>query len=270
MVKILSQILVFYVIFLVVFVIERIFLIAAFNEDFSFNFIFQTFAYGALHDTRAISIMFLPLILCGFLSYFVPFRTILSRIYIKISSFYIALVAFLCVIMAFVNYFWFLMYQNKIDIFIFGLKDDETSVLLKMIWNDYPILMILGIAILVAICCYFLNAKILKMQILRFRKKLNMPLFVCFNLAIILVYVISLRGSLTGKVAMNSNLYAFCHIRILNDIALNPMIALQWANKEYKNQFNLPQIDPKIAQNLENELFSIYDISRNGGGEVKS
>ena len=69
-------------------------------------------------------------------------RAIYANLAIFIPKFTLILTAFcalLVVISAFVNFYYFATYHTKIDAFIFGLKDDETTAIFGIIFNDYPL-----------------------------------------------------------------------------------------------------------------------------------
>ncbi|MCX2717298.1 hypothetical protein OQH61_06060 [Helicobacter sp. MIT 21-1697] len=53
------------------------------------------------------------------------------------------------------------MYKTNIDIFIFGLKDDETSAILGIILRDYPVIFLTFIALIFSGFCGWFNTKIL-------------------------------------------------------------------------------------------------------------
>lgn len=53
------------------------------------------------------------------------------------------MLGFVFMVAAIVNFYYFRTYGSKIDIFIFGLKDDDTLAVLSIMWQDYPV--VLGI-----------------------------------------------------------------------------------------------------------------------------
>ena len=84
--------------------------------------------------------------------------------------------------MACVNFYYFKTYHTKIDIFIFGLKDDDTATILKIIWSDYPVIWILLICAIFTYVIFRLSKKILNA---RFALKLNLPIAIVANLMLI-------------------------------------------------------------------------------------
>lgn len=74
---------------------------------------------------------------------------------------------------------------------MFTLKDDNTKIILSIIYHDYLILKILALMLIFGVFVFFLNLKILKLKL----KPVNLRLFplIALNLILIIVYVIALR-----------------------------------------------------------------------------
>ncbi|TQR33696.1 sulfatase [Campylobacter sp. MIT 99-7217] len=265
--KILLQILVFSLVFIALFALQRAFMIGfAQNELLNTKDLIKMSLAGAFHDIRLCASGFLPLLLIYFILLFLkPFETkiryqsrIITHFYLYASSFYIGLFAFLNILFCFINYYYFALYQNKIDIFIFGLKDDDTSTLLKIIWSDYPILLLLFLALIFSLFCAWLNHKILRLDLKPLRLKFSF--LILFNLGLIALYIIALRGPYK-HVSMNAFNYKFHQIPLINEIAVNPILAFSWALKQYKNDEKINFISDEEGANLQKELFPLYQTS---------
>lgn len=182
----------------------------------------------------------------------------LKKSYFVLSSIYIALIAFLCVIFSFIKYYYYEIYKSKIDIFIFSAKDDNIQALFKIILNDYPVFTILILALFCSLICIYINIKILKLKFKKYRLK---PLMLIFsNLLLILIYVLALRGPFK-HVAINVQNYSFSQFEVLNDIMLNPLMAFAWAHKQFKEENKFSFIDTNKAKILEEELFPLFKTS---------
>ncbi|WP_096028536.1 hypothetical protein [Campylobacter lanienae] len=163
--KIITQILIFTAIYMAIFALMRAVMLYNLIEH-DIDDWGGVFLYGLGHDMRTFSVIFLPIFLCGFLSYLSGFiRLNLAKFYQIFSSIYIAIVSFIVAIFAFINYYYYQIYQNKIDMFIFGLKDDDTLALLSIIYRDYPVVLIAISAVIFAIFSIYLNKKNFKSQI---------------------------------------------------------------------------------------------------------
>ena len=87
----------------------------------------------------------------------------IARIFLyRFALIFATLTALVVSVMACVNFYYFKTYHTKIDIFIFGLKDDDTSAILSIIFNDYPIVLIFACLAIFCAFCVWLNNKILK------------------------------------------------------------------------------------------------------------
>ncbi|ELZ2665966.1 LTA synthase family protein, partial [Campylobacter upsaliensis] len=100
--KVLLQILIFSAIFIVISNLTRVLMHLAFIPQSADKIeLLKMYLFGSYHDVRFLSAAFLPLLLCGFLSYFAPLlkikgggvRVQIVKFYSIFSSFYIALIA---------------------------------------------------------------------------------------------------------------------------------------------------------------------------------
>lgn len=176
--KIITQILVFTLIFSVIFAIARGFMQSAFiPNDLASEYrsdIIQMFIRGLRMDLKVILIGFVPLLLLGYIAIlwrFVQSKSnsyileciarIARRIYFIFSSIYIGIMAILSALFSFIGFYYYDMFKSKIDIFIFGLKDNDTSAVLSIIFEDYPIALIVACVAIFSAFCVWLNNKIL-------------------------------------------------------------------------------------------------------------
>lgn len=264
--KIIAQILIFTAIYMAIFALMRAVMLYNLIErdidDWG-----GVFWYGLGHDMRTFSAIFLPIFLCGFLSYLGGFiRLNLAKFYQIFSSIYIAIVSFIVAIFAFINYYYYQIYQNKIDMFIFGLKDDDTLALISIIWNDYPVILILLCALVFAILCGYLNSKILKIKF----KKSNQPIWILIicNIILIYAYTVALRAHPVYN-ALRASTYQFSTFKPFNEISTNPIMALSWASKEYKNQANFPYVDINRGKELQKRLFDMFATTKQNSNHAK-
>ncbi|MBK1991970.1 sulfatase-like hydrolase/transferase [Campylobacter sp. 2018MI35] len=270
--KILLQILTFSVIFIVIFGINRIYMHIAFipkNLVQNLNEFFTMYTLGIYHDIRFLSVAFLPLLLCGFLSFLNPLMNkylttgggiteFLKKTYLILSSIYIAFIAFLCVVFSFIKYYYYEIYKSKIDIFIFSAKNDNIRALFKIALNDYPLFTIFILSLICILFCIYINIKILKAKLKTFHLRPFMLIFL--NLLLIIVYILALRGPFK-HVAINVQNYSFSNFNVLNDIMLNPIMAFSWAHKQFKQENKFSFIDTNKAKILEEELFPLFKTS---------
>ena len=238
---------------------------------------FKLIAYGAYSDIRCISIALLPVLACSVISVFSPVLALLDtrinrqgggglllnlfkKLYFYLSSFYLALLGFVFVIFCFVNFYYYEMYKTNIDIFIFGIKDDETSAILDIVFKDYPTLLIICIALIFSAFCAWINTKILRLKLPKLPFKI--PTLIGLFLVFIALYVLALRGP-SKYVASSAATYRFSNTESFNAISLNPIMAFVWAYKYYKKhhlEAFLPA-DEERGQILQNKLFPLFEKS---------
>lgn len=264
--KIITQILIFTAIYMAIFALMRAVMLYNLIEH-DIDDWGGVFWHGLGHDMRTFSAIFLPIFLSGFLSYLGGFIKLnLAKFYQIISSIYIAIVSFIVVIFAFINYYYYQIYQNKIDMFIFGLKDDDTAALISIIWNDYPVILILLCALVFAILCGYLNSKILKIKF----KKSNQPIWILIicNIILIYAYTVALRAHPVYN-ALRASTYQFSTFKPFNEISTNPIMALSWAIKEYKNQANFPFVKMSRIKEFEKSLFPLFNTTSQNPNHAK-
>ncbi|WP_279061625.1 LTA synthase family protein [Campylobacter lanienae] len=264
--KIIAQILIFTAIYMAIFALMRAVMLYNLIEH-DIDDWGGVFWHGLGHDMRTFSAIFLPIFLSGFLSYLGGFiRLNLAKFYQIISSIYIAIVSFIVAIFAFINYYYYQIYQNKIDMFIFGLKDDDTLALLSIIYRDYPVVLIAISAVIFAIFSIYLNKKILNRKFAKNTKPLWV-LIIC-NIILIYGYIVALRGHVSYN-ALRASTYQFSTFKPFNEISTNPILALSWAIKEYKNQANFPSVKMSRIKELENSLFPLFSTTSQNPNHAK-
>ena len=150
------------------------------------------------------------------------------------------------------------MYQTNIDTFIFALKDDETTAVLGIIFNDYPVLFLTFIALCFTIFCVGWNLKLSKLHTtihLRFRITL------LFVFIFLLFYALALRGPFR-HITMNVENYKFSKIESFNRLVLNPLMSFAFAHKMYKKEsLDIARADEKEGEALQENLFPLFETS---------
>ncbi|WP_185908821.1 LTA synthase family protein, partial [Campylobacter troglodytis] len=193
----------------------------------------------------------------------------------KFTLFFVGLTSFLIALSAFVNFYYFKTYHTKIDIFIFGLKDDDTEAILKIMWQDYPVTVILLASFIFAYLCFRLGKKILNANFFaqielnlnkiyenssknsRLMKTSTIATVVLANLMLFVLVFIGARGSV-GTFPLREDEHHISTNVLINHIATNPIIAFAWACQHYKAQEGFAPINETQLQALQEELFPIF------------
>lgn len=150
------------------------------------------------------------------------------------------------------------MYQTNIDTFIFTLKDDETTAILGIIFDDYPIIILTLIALCFTAFCIRWNFQLTKFHtIVHLRFRIVLPLVLLF----ILLYALALRGPFR-HITMNVENYKFSKVESFNHLVLNPLMSFAFAHKMYKKEnLNLVRANEKEGEILQKKLFPLFEIS---------
>ena len=91
-----------------------------------------------------------------------------------------------------------------------------------------------------------------------------MPLIIILLYA----YIIALRGHPTYN-ALRASTYQFSTFKPFNEISTNPIMALSWASKEYKNQAKFPSIKMSRIEEFEKSLFPLFNTTSQNPNHAK-
>jgi phosphoglycerol transferase MdoB-like AlkP superfamily enzyme len=180
---------------------------------------------GIRFDLRITAILLLPCLLFGLVLAVKergwPWLARTARVYI-------GLVAFLIIMVSIINFYYYQTYHNFIDIFAFGLVDDDSGAVVKSIWQDYPIVSgILAAGVLTAI-----NAALTS----HFLPNVIRPLKPSWPVGLSILYL-ALTLGLLGVMARGSlqtfplrrNDSQISTITVLNKLTPNGLMATAWA-----------------------------------------
>lgn len=181
-----------------------------------------------------------------------------NRFYAYLSSIFIAFLAFVFISFCFLNFYYYELYHTKIDIFIFGLKDDNTQAILDIVFKNYPLGILLLIAFVFSAFCVWLNKKILNLNLPSFNLKL--PIVLALLLIFLMLYIVALRGAFS-YVAMRAGNYRFSNLENFNALALNPLMSFNFALRDYKK--DTLDLKPANRERLEElaKIFPLFTIS---------
>ena len=172
---------------------------------------------------------------------------------------YIALISFLVCFSAIGNFYYYKTYHTKIDVFIFGLKDDDTLAVLKIMWQDYPVILILLICVLYSFVCVKLSKKLINLTIpiLRIRTLILLHIFT------LLVVILGIRGSV-GTQPLKETTIDTTQNQSLNHLIINPILALHYAYIHYNNAVHFEPVTLSEGITLQQETFPIFFTHKQG------
>lgn len=139
-----------------------------------------------------------------------------------------------------INVFYFMTYNRHIDVFIFGLIDDDTIAIIKTIWSDYPV--IRGMISLMVLSYFFFKlGQMWRVFIIKHVKRAQPMWFGMITVCVVLLFVfVGARGGV-GVFPLRQSDAQISSYSILNQFVPNGLIAFDWAYKGYRtnSQFNL-------------------------------
>lgn len=146
--------------------------------------------------------------------------------------------AFIMASAAIGNYFYYQTYHNHIDVFAFGLVDDDTRAVLANLWQDYPVMKGVIAAILLAFPPVWFSYRIRSMSLRPWSSALFWGVLV---LSVVLV-AIAARGSV-GTFPLRRGNAQISDLTVLNKLTPNGLMAIDWAIKDHLADIRFERVD---------------------------
>ncbi|MGO3742183.1 LTA synthase family protein [Kerstersia sp.] len=182
----------------------------------------RAFWMGARFDIKNLAVLLgLPL----FLAFLMPAG--LRRFWQKLLSGWQVLVMLLLNLLMVVNYYYFQFYNSPINGLIFGIAEDDTAAVSLTLWNDFPVIWLVGgILLLTAIQVF-----IARWWARRLSTGLSGWRLAALAIASLLLTAGLARGSL-GTFPLRTMHMAVSSDALVNNLVPNGWVALQMAWKE--------------------------------------
>lgn len=217
--------------------------------------VIRLFLVGLLFDLRITNIVFGLVIILGF---FTLFSGKWSVIWQKLLMYYSLLILVLVTIFTVVNIFYYITYDRHIDVFIFGLFDDDTIAIIKTIWSDYPVIKLVLALIVMVYLFYRLTLFCYKKAIAK-KYHQHSSLIELISIFFLLIFiVIGARGSVSTFPLRESDAQ-ISQYDTFNKFVPNGIIALSWAYKAYKIDLDLNLISDMELNELLQRFFDKND-----------
>ncbi|WP_233706034.1 LTA synthase family protein [Helicobacter bilis] len=282
----LFQTLLFIIILLIICSSARAIMVAHFipEELFTHKDFYAMWIMGFKLDMRSIGIAMLVFVGLKLIAFIIESilkisvklsggRGVTSRVFVALNSFfssfsrfffsfYAFLLGFIFMVAAFVNFYYFQTYGNKIDIFIFGLKDDDTLAILSIMWHDYPLVWGILMSLLCGIITLFAYKIPLKYNTIKERlntafNAIKLFIYGVIHLCLIILLIIAARGTL-GTFPIKADNFHISTLPIFNHIATNPLMAFEWALKDYRNNATFEEPNIERGKELQERLFPLF------------
>ncbi|XDZ50372.1 LTA synthase family protein [Neisseriaceae bacterium CLB008] len=213
--------------------------------------LFKLFTVGLRFDIRMATIIFASLFLISTLSLI---HATLHRYWLKPLPWVNALLLSLVGLLTVANIYYYATYDRHIDLFIFGIFEDDTKAILQTLWSDYPIVRgLLGLA-LFTWAMHWLNVRWQQFILQRLSQKNSIYVQLPTILLTLLLITVAARGSLTTFPLRHADAQ-ISGIKIINDFTPNAVIALSWAHKDYQNNSTFPTASDEEGEALLTTFF---------------
>lgn len=173
----------------------------------------------------------------------VVFLFVSARTYLRIG----VAAAFLFILLSVINLHYFGFYKTPIDAMVFGVAEDDTSAVLKTIWQDLPVVTSVLLCVVLTVLTSLVQRRLVDVDAARsfFQTRGTV-----FKLGLFLIAFLALL--LAGKGTIRQMALQRQHLTVttsqfLNDMVPNGVIALKyaWDSRHESQQLNDPQVGLK-------------------------
>ena len=196
----------------------------------------QVGAYGAL------PLLLFAIAVCIWPSRLASARDSFASVYTPVAQTIIGLVAL-------ADVHWYNNFSRHFDMVIFDFFDEDPSVLIKGVWNEAPVLLML-----VGMAAIFFAARYAYRRLSAWAASALRPPFAAMCVVVLLLVAVALRGSLGVFTLRPEDTYVSSS-RIVNDCVPNGLYMLKKAWSEKKKQFRMESDESILAS----EGFSSLD-----------
>ncbi|MFL1405766.1 LTA synthase family protein [Marinobacter sp. M1N3S26] len=196
--------------------------------------IWRAFFVGGRFDAKVTAIAYSPLLLSGLMV--AAFHRAYQR-WLKFAVGYHVVIASLYVVGCVCNYYYYQTYGSYVDLFVFGLWEDDSKAVLINIWQDYPVIRGLLLAMAVGLLAYLSSRWFLRgaLGLVNPRAYWHWGVTSLAVLSMVLVTFVVARGTLDSHPLKRYHA-SVSQYRPLNMITPNVFMALDWATSDYKEQ----------------------------------
>ncbi len=174
-------------------------------------------------------------------------RPSLWQVFRRAMPYYCGVIGFIVTAVTIGNIYYYQTYHNHYDLFVFGLIEDDTKAVLINMWQDYPILLCL-LPPLVAGGLGFILAKD-KTKPKREIKSWSTITMIAYSLIAITIFFTAARGSI-GTFPLRRGNAQVSDVLVLNKLTPNGFMALDWANKDRRDDEGFEAVDYQQGLNL--------------------
>lgn len=219
--------------YIVIFSIARFAMYVAFVKDathVSRDDFLTLWLTGLRYDLRIAASVGLVLLLFGVLS-LIPWKR-WRAILVRAIPFLSGIISFFVIFLTIANYFYYQTYHTHIDIFAFGIINDDTKAVLINMWDDYPIVWVFFATVILSFVGYLLGR--VKNIDVPYSSRENITKNIVVSIFVVLLLFSLARGSF-GLFPFDRDTAPMPQDGVLNRLTPNAIMALGWAIQDYKD-----------------------------------
>jgi len=228
------------------FVLRTVTLLSFGNKEVFANYfsdIVRAYGVGLRFDAKVLAIGLFPLLVFAIIS--IPFSSArYTSVFLKIVFSYSFALLLAIFLIGYVNFYFYKFFQVNINVLVFGILEDDTAAILKSVWTDYPVFLILSIISVVGLCIWHT----LKICVYRCgSRKFHLSYWLRFSgvFIVVLFWVFMARGSFETS-PLDARSTTISTNEFVNSLASNGVFALKTAFSDKKAS----KINPNSAQFL--------------------
>ncbi|MFC4258415.1 LTA synthase family protein [Marinobacter lacisalsi] len=213
----------------------------------------RAFFVGGRFDAKVTAIAYSPLLLSGLIA--AAFQGAYQR-WLKFAVGYHAVVAALYVVGCICNHYYYITYGSYVDLFVFGLWEDDSSAVLVNIWQDYPVIRGFLLAFTIGLLAYVTSRWFLHSPLGR----INPRPYWHWSVTSLAVVAVFLSTFATARGTLDNHPLKRYHASVsqykpLNMMTPNVFMALDWAVSDYNEQRTFEPISAgKLTAQMERVL----------------
>ncbi len=219
----------------------------------------RAFLVGFKFDFKVVLILLLPVAFLCLLQLFNNGVRLVYGFYYRFALLYGIFALIFLTLISIIDFYFYKFFNTRISVLFFGVIEDDTKAVLKSVWTDYPVVLIVLSLIVLSILVYLLLRFLFKREIKWVY--IQSSLLRAFVVFIFLgVYFLGLRGS-TGMKPLGVRHATISKNTFINTLTLNGLFSLSNAysdKKESRINTDIPAMLKKYGFSTPDEAIKQY------------
>jgi phosphoglycerol transferase MdoB-like AlkP superfamily enzyme len=219
--------------------------------------LFRAFVMGFRFDVKVLGYGLFPLMLLCFTGFLNSKNPESNGLFNRISLIYGVVILMLFIIISVIDFFYFKFFHTRISVIFFGIIEDDTSAVLKSVWTDYPMILILISLSVIGILLYFVLHKLVRTAV-KHSYLQNVWLRVIFVFLFIGIYVLASRGTLE-MFPLGAHNSTVSGNTFVNTLTQNGITSLQTAYSDRKVSISTDIAQMLLEYNFDNQEEAVIE-----------